>query len=158
MTNKLLEMDSCTGSSFTHQLCSSNQKKKLYIQREKLVLHVAFPQTAIYNYGTKEFTLKCMVRKWALMCIGKAREGCSSVTYFCLQMWGTPGDLMVKNPVANAGDTGLIPGSERSPGEGNGNPLQYSCLKNPMDREVWQAMGPMGSWSVRHNWAQAQCI
>ena len=112
MTNKLLEMDSCTGSSFTHQLCSSNQKKKLYIQREKSVLHVAFPQTAIYNYGTKEFTLKCMVRKWALMCIGKAREGCSSVTNFCLQMWGAPGDLMVKNPVANAGDTGLIPGSE----------------------------------------------
>ena len=43
---------------------------------------------------------------------------------------------MVKNPPANAGDvrdSGLIPGSGRSPGEGHGNPLQYSCLENPMD-------------------------
>ena len=48
-------------------------------------------------------------------------------------------DPMVKNLPANAGDTGLIPGSERSPREGNDNPLQYSCLVNPMAREAWQA-------------------
>ena len=42
---------------------------------------------------------------------------------------------MVKNPQANAGDTGLISGLEKSPGEGNGNLCQYSCLGNPMDRE-----------------------
>ena len=50
---------------------------------------------------------------------------------------------MVKNPTANAGDVrdqGLIPGSGRFPGEGNGNPLQYSCLENPMDRGAWQAI------------------
>ena len=41
---------------------------------------------------------------------------------------------MVKNPPANAGDSGSIPGLRRSPGEGNGYPLQYSCLENPMDR------------------------
>ena len=49
---------------------------------------------------------------------------------------------MVKNPPANAGDAidvGSIPGSGRSPEEGSGNPLQYSCLENPMDRGVWQA-------------------
>ena len=49
---------------------------------------------------------------------------------------------MVKNQTASsgdAGDTGLIPGSGRSPAEGNGNPLQYSCLENPTDREAWQA-------------------
>ena len=46
---------------------------------------------------------------------------------------------MVKNLLANAGDLGLIPGSGRSPGEGNGNPLQYSYQDNPMDRGVWQA-------------------
>ena len=46
---------------------------------------------------------------------------------------------MVKNLPANAGDEGLIPGSERSPGGGNGNPLQYSCLENPMDRGAWWA-------------------
>ena len=48
--------------------------------------------------------------------------------------------LLVENPPANAGDIrdpGLIPGLGRSPGEGNGNPLQYSCLENPMDREAW---------------------
>ena len=40
---------------------------------------------------------------------------------------------------ANAGDKGSIPGSERSPGEGNGNPVQYSCWENPMDRGAWWA-------------------
>ena len=44
-----------------------------------------------------------------------------------------------KESARNAGDLGLIPGLERSPGEGNGNPLQYSCLENPMDRGAWQA-------------------
>ena len=47
--------------------------------------------------------------------------------------------LVVKNPVANAEDTGLIPGWGRSAGTGNGSPLQYSCLENPMDRGAWQA-------------------
>ena len=51
---------------------------------------------------------------------------------------GVPGDSVVKNPPADAGDSGLIPGSRRSPGEGNGNPLQFSCLGNPMDRGTWQ--------------------
>ena len=46
---------------------------------------------------------------------------------------------MVKNPHANAGDEGSIPGSERFPGERNGNPLQYSGLGNPMDRGAWWA-------------------
>ena len=46
---------------------------------------------------------------------------------------------MVKNPPASAGDVGSIPGSGRLPGEGNGPPLQSSCLGNPMDREAWQA-------------------
>ena len=44
-----------------------------------------------------------------------------------------------KESACNAGDLDSIPGSERSPGEGNGNPLQYSCLENPMDRQAWQA-------------------
>ena len=44
-----------------------------------------------------------------------------------------------KNLPANTGNVGLIPGSVRSLGEGNGNPLQYSCLGNPMDRGAWQA-------------------
>ena len=44
----------------------------------------------------------------------------------------------VKNPPANEGDTGLIPGWRRPPEEGNDNPLQYSCLRNPMDRGAWR--------------------
>ena len=52
---------------------------------------------------------------------------------------GCPGGLVVKNPPANAGDTGLILGLGRSPGEGKGSPLQYSCLGNPMDRGAWRA-------------------
>ena len=50
---------------------------------------------------------------------------------------------MVKSPPASAGDArdkGLIPGSERSPGGGNGNPPQYSCLENSLDREAWRAV------------------
>ena len=51
--------------------------------------------------------------------------------------------LVVKNMPANAGDirdVGSVPGLGRSPGRGHGNPLQYSCLKNPMDRRAWQAI------------------
>ena len=56
---------------------------------------------------------------------------------------------MLKNTLANAGDTGLIPGSGRSPGEGNDNLLQYSCLENPMDRGAWQATvhGEAKNWT-----------
>ena len=49
---------------------------------------------------------------------------------------------LVKNLPANVRDMGLIPESERSPGEGNGNPLQYSCLENPVDRVAWHAADP----------------
>ena len=50
-----------------------------------------------------------------------------------------PGSTVVKNPPSDAGDVGLIPGWGRSPGDGNDNPLQYSCLDNPMDRGAWRA-------------------
>ena len=53
---------------------------------------------------------------------------------------GSPGGSVVKNPPGNAGDTGSTPELGRSPGEGNGNPLQYSCLGNPMDRGAWRAI------------------
>ena len=52
---------------------------------------------------------------------------------------GFPSGSVVKNLPANARDVGLISGLGRSPGEGNGNPLQYSCLENPMDRGAWRA-------------------
>ena len=52
-------------------------------------------------------------------------------------LWVFPGGTVVKNLPANAKDTGSISGLRRSLGEGNGNPLQYSCLRNPMDRGAW---------------------
>ena len=57
----------------------------------------------------------------------------------CSSPASSPGGSVVKNLPANAGDTGPIPGWERSPGEGNGNPLHCSCLGNAMDREAWWA-------------------
>ena len=53
---------------------------------------------------------------------------------------GFPGGSVVKNPPASAGDAGSIPGLGRSPGEGNGGPLQYSGLENSMNRGAWQAI------------------
>ena len=66
-------------------------------------------------------------------------------------IWASQMALVVKNPPANAGDVrdaGWIPGFGRSPGEGNGNPLQYSCLENPVDRRAW--------WATVHGVAKSQ--
>ena len=64
--------------------------------------------------------------------------------------WGCPHSSVGKESASNAGDLGSIPGSGRSPGEGNGNPLQCSCLENPMDRGGWQAT-VHGVTRVRHD-------
>ena len=61
---------------------------------------------------------------------------------------GFPGGSEGKASACNAGDLGSIPGSGRSPGEGNGNPLQYSCLENPMDGRAW--------WATVHGVAKSQ--
>ena len=63
---------------------------------------------------------------------------------------GFPGGAVVKNLPANAGDASSIPGSQRSLGEGNGNPLQDSCLENPMERGAWLATS-IGAQRVRHS-------
>ena len=70
-----------------------------------------------------------------------------SLTYYFilgLQQW-----LRGQESTCDAGDTGSIPGSGRSPGKGNGNPLQYSCLENPLDRGAWRATvrGVIKSWT-----------
>jgi len=72
-----------------------------------------------------------------------AALGSSSVLSTLYPIWkpscllGFPGGSEVKASTWNEGDPGLIPGSGRSPGEGNGNPLQYSCLENPMEGGAW---------------------
>ena len=59
------------------------------------------------------------------------------ITRVVIPTLGFPGGSAVKNPPANAGDVGSVPEWGRCPGEGNGNPLQYSCRENPLDRGAW---------------------
>ena len=72
-------------------------------------------------------------------------------------MKGFPGGASSKEPACqcrlDGRDAGLIPGSERSPGGGQGNPLQYSCLENPTDRGTWQAAVHKGRREFGHNWS-----
>ena len=69
-----------------------------------------------------------------------------------------PGGSDGKASVYNVKDLGSIPGLGRFPGEGNGNPLQYSCLENPMDRGAWWRLLSMGSQRVGHNWVTSLSI
>ena len=71
----------------------------------------------------------------------------TDIYYYIHYYYSFPGGLC--GSACSAGYLGSIPGSERSPGEGNGNPLQYSCLKNSMDRGAWQAIvhGVAKSWT-----------
>ena len=91
---------------------------------------------------------KNIQERFSLNC-GEGTFLCQGSLSFIQKKWtlvfGFPGGSVVKNLPANAGDTGSIPGWGRSPGEGNGNPLQCSCLENPMDRGAWwlQSMGRM---------------
>ena len=70
--------------------------------------------------------------------------------------WGFPGGSVVKNPPTNAGNGISTPGLGRSPGEGNGNPLQYSHLENSMDRGAWRATVHGGCKRVRHDLVSKQ--
>ena len=75
---------------------------------------------------------------------------------------GFPGGSAVQSmPITQemqAGDSGSIPGSGRSPGEGNGNPFHYSCKGNPTDRVAWQSYSPWGCKRVGHNLVAEQQI
>ena len=72
--------------------------------------------------------------------------------------YGLPRWLSGKESACQAGDVGSVPGLGRSLGEGNGNPLQYSCLENPKDRWAWQAMNPWGCKRVGHDLVTKQFI
>ena len=67
------------------------------------------------------------------------------------QVLDFPGGSDGKASAYNAGDLGSVPGSGRSPGEGSGNPLQFSCLENPMDGGTWSRLQSMGSQRVGHD-------
>ena len=121
-------------------------------------------------YPTKYPLLRCILWAWLNLCLkilnkilftiwqGEVETDSMStnkelgkwVWYICIveissaiyirEFGGFPGCSVVKNPAANAGDTGSIPGLGRSPGGGNSNLLQYSCLGNPTNRGAWQAI------------------
>ena len=76
--------------------------------------------------------------------------GCTTKWFSYTYIWGFPGGSDGKESICNAGDLGLIPGLERSPGDGNGNPLQYSCLENAMDRGAW--------WAIVHRVTESDMI
>ena len=121
-------------------------------------------------YPTKYPLLRCIIWAWLNLCLkilnkilftiwqGEVETDSMStnkelgkwVWYICIveissaiyirEFGGFPGCSVVKNPAANAGDTGSIPGLGRSPGGGNSNLPQYSCLGNPTNRGAWQAI------------------
>ena len=92
-------------------------------------VHTKFlEQSLAYKYSLQQ----SLLRKAALR----------KVKLFAQDYTGSPGGSEVKASACNAGDLGSIPWSGRSPGEGNGNPLQYSCLENPMDGGAWWAIVP----------------
>ena len=98
-------------------------------------------RSAIYEFSRISWSY---LKKWSFFFYIKImRESIfwfATIMIFCRLWWDFPGGSVVKNILAsagNAGDMGLIPGSERSPGGGNGNPFQYSCQDNPMERGTW---------------------
>ena len=95
--------------------------------------------TFVFSSGTL-FSIELPFESWCIHIDNVFKDEFSSVHR-------DVGGAAIKNPTANAGDTGdmgSIPGSGRFPGKGNGSPLQYSCLENPMDREAWWANSPWG--------------
>ena len=89
-------------------------------------------------------------RKLFIDCQSFTYIHCQSYTYLIISNLDFPGGSLVKNLPVNAGDVGLIPGSGRCPEVGNGNPLWYSCLGNPLDRGAWWAT-VHGHKRVEHN-------
>ena len=89
------------------------------------------------------------LRHVAVCLVSSSRSDTSHKGLTATLVWTSQVALVVKNPhttagdAGDAGDVGLIPGSGRSPGEGNGSPLQSSCLENPMDRGAWWAAVPV---------------
>ena len=115
------------------------------------LLYSKVNQLHIYTYPSSLDSLPI----WSSQNTEQGSLGCSrqSLVIYCIQCsayMGLPDGSGVSNLPAIAEDGGLIPGSGRSPGEGNGNPLQYSYLENPMDRGAWRPTvhGVAKSWTL----------
>ena len=106
---------------------------------KKWVEWINFSQTLLFSFH--------FFAQWTPNCL-------KSIACFHSTLWGFPSSSDGKASACKAGDPGLIPGSGRSPGEGNGNPLQYPCLENSMVRGAWWAIvhGVTKSWTRLSGW------
>ena len=94
-----------------------------------------------YDVGTLIISV-LQIHRWSSRSTTRVTELESGIAMIWPQphwLWGFLGDVVIKNPPSNVRDTGSIPGSGRSPTVGDGNPLQYSCLENSLDRGAWWA-------------------
>ena len=104
-----------------------------HLSKQKLKFSYVFYNADIAQYIHNAFAFLKNISGYLFYLI------CTHILLNVFFNWGFPGSSMVANLLANggdAGDAGSVPGLERSPEEGNGNPLQYSCLESPMDREA----------------------
>ena len=130
-----------------------------------ILRHVLFLSVPLsLGRDAKHYEKLCCIEQWLLLAkdflqflqqkfqaierhlLKKDNSGCRTMTWFWAGMFGGSNG---KESACNAGDSGLISGLGRSPGEGNGNPPQYSCLENPMGRGAWKATvhGLAKSWT-----------
>ena len=136
-----------------------NIKKNIciYMNMSHFVIHVK-PSHLINHVSIVFFnTLVCFLKLFGGFCYLYLTNKVFCFLYHIyiiilsmFSIWGFYGGSSVNNPPANAGDMSSIPGLRRFPGEGNGNPLQYSGLGNPIDRGAWQAI-VHGVVKVRHD-------
>ena len=125
----------------------------MYFSREKSILNsywISSSNRLVQSYVSFLFHT-CL----SVMLKNLGSKNIPTVTrFYVFYSWGFPGGSVGKESTCNAGDLGLISGSERYLEEWNGNSLQYSCLKNPMNREAWQATvrGVTKSWTRLSRW------
>ena len=143
--------------SFSFSISPSNEHPGLISFRMDWLDLLAVQGTLkslLQHHSSKASILRLMhskIRHSTLLCSIGWPWPCALVKWYTI--WASQVVLVVKNLPANAGDArdvGLIPGLGRSPGEGNGNPLQYSCLENPMNRWAW--------WATVHRAAKSQTL
>ena len=138
-------------SKFNHTITSG--RISFFITAKDIIIYIQ--KTLFFNPLTDQWTL------WLYSCLAYSEQCCSEhgctylikginlVLWIYAQAWkcqiisqfqGFPGDSYGKEPACNAGEVGSIPGLGISPGEGNGNPLQYSYLENSRDRGTWETI------------------
>ena len=157
--SKPLEARRATQNRFFFRALMKNYNQYLDIELQDNFLFFKLLSFTLlcYNIPSKRIHGECWTKDclaFILQAKGKhqnAREETSSdqLIWLLLSISCFPGDIVVKNLPLNAGEAGPIPGFGRSPGVGNGNPLQYSCLENSINRGIWWATvhGVAKSWT-----------